>query len=273
MNGDHWRRPDAPNRPTRRSLSTASPHRGCGPGSRAGSTGSRRLRVMGGRRRALDGTAGSKRSRSGGACSRARWPVSTTSQHCAGASSRPHDECPPRDPDTKINTCMTEVEAVAERTCRSTSAAYRARRPVAESTKELATRWASVVPRRQISAHRARRVVAELRPGERTPVFALDSRSPKNSRGTCGSPAHCGGPGRESFAVRRAWPSCEGDRLADRVGRDPPRFAVGAAQGPRAPQNLYPIGGLERHLRHRLGDAAVIYRALRQASTVTPVSS
>ena len=35
----------------------------------------------------------------------------------------------------------------------------------------------------------------------------------------------------------------------------------------RAPQNLYPIGGLERVLRHRLGDAQVCYRALRRRAT------
>jgi hypothetical protein len=35
---------------------------------------------------------------------------------------------------------------------------------------------------------------------------------------------------------------------------------------PRAPQNLVPIGGLERELRHRLGDQHVLYRALRAAA-------
>jgi hypothetical protein len=38
---------------------------------------------------------------------------------------------------------------------------------------------------------------------------------------------------------------------------------------PRAPQNLVPIGGLERELRHRLGDQQILYRALRAA--VMPV--
>ncbi len=31
----------------------------------------------------------------------------------------------------------------------------------------------------------------------------------------------------------------------------------------RAPQNLYPIAGLERELRRRLGDPRLLYRALR----------
>jgi hypothetical protein len=34
---------------------------------------------------------------------------------------------------------------------------------------------------------------------------------------------------------------------------------------PRAPQNLVPIGALERELRHRMGDPGLVYRALRLA--------
>jgi hypothetical protein len=41
-----------------------------------------------------------------------------------------------------------------------------------------------------------------------------------------------------------------------------PRFASDAARDPRAPQNLYPIGGLEAQLKHRLGDPAVVRRAI-----------
>jgi hypothetical protein len=42
-----------------------------------------------------------------------------------------------------------------------------------------------------------------------------------------------------------------------------PRFASEPHKDTRAPQNLYPIGGLERELRRRLGDQALLYRALR----------
>ena len=44
-----------------------------------------------------------------------------------------------------------------------------------------------------------------------------------------------------------------------------PKGSVGSVpyKDPRAPQNLVPIGGLERELRHRLGDQHVLYRALR----------
>jgi hypothetical protein len=44
------------------------------------------------------------------------------------------------------------------------------------------------------------------------------------------------------------------------------RFASDSSKDSRAPQNLYPIGGLERELRHRLGDPKLLYRALREAS-------
>ena len=51
--------------------------------------------------------------------------------------------------------------------------------------------------------------------------------------------------------------------LADTVTVALPRFASVAHKDPRAPQNLAPIGALERLLRHRLGDAQICYRALR----------
>lgn len=41
-----------------------------------------------------------------------------------------------------------------------------------------------------------------------------------------------------------------------------PRFASSPGHDPRAPQNLYPIGGLETALRHKLGDTLVIRRAI-----------
>jgi hypothetical protein len=41
------------------------------------------------------------------------------------------------------------------------------------------------------------------------------------------------------------------------------RFASAEYKDTRAPQNLYPIAGLERELRRRLGDQRLLYRALR----------
>lgn len=55
-------------------------------------------------------------------------------------------------------------------------------------------------------------------------------------------------------------------RLADQVTATLPRFASAPHKDPRAPENLYPIAGLERELRRRLGDRDVLYRALRRAA-------
>lgn len=55
-------------------------------------------------------------------------------------------------------------------------------------------------------------------------------------------------------------------RLADRVSVALPTFASVEHKDPRAPQNLSPIGGLERNLRHRLGDQRLLFRGLRAAA-------
>jgi hypothetical protein len=52
--------------------------------------------------------------------------------------------------------------------------------------------------------------------------------------------------------------------LADLAARELPRFASDAAHDPRAPQNLYPVGGLEARLRHLMGDTLVIRRAIER---------
>ncbi len=54
--------------------------------------------------------------------------------------------------------------------------------------------------------------------------------------------------------------------LADCTARSLPRFASAAHKDSRAPQNLYPIAGLERTLRARLGDQGLLLRALRSAA-------
>jgi hypothetical protein len=55
-------------------------------------------------------------------------------------------------------------------------------------------------------------------------------------------------------------------RLADLTALLLPPLASVPHKDPRAPQNLVPIGGLERELRHRLGDQQILYRALRAAA-------
>ncbi|MCP5027840.1 MAG: hypothetical protein GY929_16315 [Actinomycetia bacterium] len=45
-----------------------------------------------------------------------------------------------------------------------------------------------------------------------------------------------------------------------------PRYATRPHQDARAPQNLHPIAGLERELRRRMGDPALLWRGLRLAA-------
>jgi hypothetical protein len=49
---------------------------------------------------------------------------------------------------------------------------------------------------------------------------------------------------------------------ASDLTRASPRLASTPDRDPRAPQNLLPVGALEHHLRHRLGDPAWIRRLL-----------
>jgi len=53
--------------------------------------------------------------------------------------------------------------------------------------------------------------------------------------------------------------------IADRTAALLPMLASEPHIDPRAPQNLVPIGALERALRHRMGDPGLVYRALRAA--------
>jgi hypothetical protein len=53
--------------------------------------------------------------------------------------------------------------------------------------------------------------------------------------------------------------------LADLTTALLPGFASVVGRDPRAPQNLYPVAQLERVLRHRLGDGALLKRAVESA--------
>ncbi len=118
------------------------------------------------------------------------------------------------------------------------------------------------------------RIVGTLGAGERTPVFRVDAQPFSRQSWYVRLPGPPGGPW--AGVVRCEATGALGAEtviaLADRVTLALPPFASAPHKDTRAPQNLYPIGGLERELRHRLGDAAVIYRALRRASAL-PVTA
>jgi hypothetical protein len=111
-------------------------------------------------------------------------------------------------------------------------------------------------------------VVGRLGDGQRTPVFRVDAQPFSRYSWYTRLPGPPGGPwaGIVRCEATGALPAAAVIALADTVTATLPAFASAPHKDARAPQNLYPIGGLERALRHRLGDAAVIYRALRRAS-------
>ena len=88
------------------------------------------------------------------------------------------------------------------------------------------------------------------------------------TRGTCGFLVRRGRRGRASCGASARPTSRPPSR--SRSPTRPPRCCPGSrpspTRTPAAPQNLYPIGGLERELRHRLGDQALLYRSLRVAA-------
>ena len=109
--------------------------------------------------------------------------------------------------------------------------------------------------------------VAALAAGERSPVFFIESTWSRYSwyvrlPGGAGHPwagiARC-------EAAKQLTPA-EAIALADRSAATLPRYASEPYREPRAPQNLYPVAGLEQQLRHRLGDGALLERALRVAA-------
>ncbi|MGE0880246.1 MAG: hypothetical protein AB7L13_18770 [Acidimicrobiia bacterium] len=111
------------------------------------------------------------------------------------------------------------------------------------------------------------RMVNHLAPGERTPVFAILARF---NRYSWYVRLPGGDVGPRTGVVRCECSASVGIddavALADAVTGLLPKYASERHKDPRAPQNLYPIAGLERELRRRLGDQHLVYRALRAAA-------
>jgi hypothetical protein len=108
-------------------------------------------------------------------------------------------------------------------------------------------------------------LLARLRPGQRTPVFAILDRHPRYAWYVRLAPAVAfahGFAGVARLEISQGTGLAEAARVADLTARALPRLASTPDRDPRAPQNLVPVGALERHLRHRLGDPAWIRRLL-----------
>lgn len=113
-------------------------------------------------------------------------------------------------------------------------------------------------------------VVAALEAGERTPLFVTGTRFGRYSWYL-----RLPGPVVHSWAgvvrceLAAGVEVAEAVRVADVTAAVLPRFASKPHKDTRAPQNLYPIAGLERQLRHRLGDPTLLHRSLLRAAATT----
>jgi hypothetical protein len=125
----------------------------------------------------------------------------------------------------------------------------------------IKTHHASYLPPEQAA------VVSALRPGQRTPAFTMGT-SWRRTSWYLQLPRTAGVPwsGVVRLECSADLPLAEVTRLGDLTARVLPPLASVPHKDPRAPQNLVPIGGLERELRHRLGDQQILYRALRAAT-------
>ncbi len=112
-----------------------------------------------------------------------------------------------------------------------------------------------------------RDVIAQLDTGQRTPLLLVGERQPRFTwylRLPTGADHAWAGVVRLETAAEL--PVADVASLADDLCLTLPAYSSVAHKDPRAPQNLVPIGGLERELRRRMGDQALIFRALQQAA-------
>jgi len=110
-------------------------------------------------------------------------------------------------------------------------------------------------------------VVGHLGSGERTPVFRIGTSWERHTwylRLPCRPGAPWTGVVRVECSA--LLPTDEVVRMADLSQVILPNYASEEHKDSRAPQNLYPIAGLENQLRRRLGDRELLVRALRSAA-------
>jgi hypothetical protein len=112
------------------------------------------------------------------------------------------------------------------------------------------------------------RVVGQLDAGQRTPLFLIG----KTSFARWSWYVRLPGPRTHGWAGIVRLESAgdidisDGIELANTVTSALPRFASEPHKESRAPQNLYPIKGLENELRRRLGDQRLLQHSLRVAA-------
>ncbi len=112
-----------------------------------------------------------------------------------------------------------------------------------------------------------RALATTLGVGQRTPLFHLDGDADTGRYAWFARTAALSGLFHPLAGVVRmecigSLPVTEAVRLADEATAALPRLASTPARDPRAPQNLLPVGALERTLTHRLGDRRWVRRLL-----------
>lgn len=106
-------------------------------------------------------------------------------------------------------------------------------------------------------------VVPKLSPKMRTPIFRIGGKHAVYSwylQLTESRPIDHPWTGVIRLETLDSVPLADAVRLADLTACHLPGFASSPVHDPRAPQNLYPVGGLEKQLRHSLGDTEWIRR-------------
>lgn len=111
-------------------------------------------------------------------------------------------------------------------------------------------------------------VLASLGNGQRTPLFLLGGRGGSRYSWYLRLPADRTQPwaGIVRCEINAIGSVADATARADQITALLPRYASEPHKDGRAPQNLYPIAGLEHALRRRLGDPLLIERALRIAA-------
>lgn len=112
-------------------------------------------------------------------------------------------------------------------------------------------------------------ILSSLGTGERTPLFQLGEQRLERyswyARLASVRPIDGAMTGVVRLEVPKEIGIEKARALADMTTSLLPRFSSVVGRDPRAPQNLYPVGHLEQLLRHRLGDVALVRRALEVA--------
>jgi hypothetical protein len=116
-------------------------------------------------------------------------------------------------------------------------------------------------------------ILARLQAGQRTPFFCIEGKRKNTGYKilTCYLRLTSPQPIEIPFAglVRLEVNPSQRERgnvstLFNQAAVKVRELASRAPKDPRAPQNLIPIGGLERQLRHKLGDAQLVLRGIKQ---------